>query len=189
MVSFDEIDYVSLFAEHPNEIASINYLVPNSIPISDHLKRLVRNTSGLTVWGQYGVKGEIYCNPYDGFDKMQVYVDWNSKPAIKLDPYTLFSLLKDPTTATAMARYEIAVMLGLPINCFNVAINATGDKLTEILAYATYDDVVDKSYFENKDYPVSDLDVKLTLTMTADSIFYKDGDKVDMLVTSVLRNV
>ena len=189
MVSFDEIDYVSLFAEHPNEIASINYLVPNSITISDHLKRLVRNTSGLTVWGQYGIKGKLYCNPYSGFDNMQVYVDWDSKPAIKLEAPTLFNLLQDPNTATKMAIYEIAVMLGLPMNCFNVAINATGDKLTEILAYATYDDVVDKSYFENKDYPVSDLDVKLTLTMTADSIFYKDGDKVDMMVTSVLRNV
>lgn len=187
-IVLDGVSYKEVLLSHPLERAQISVLVQNGTTVKDHITNLIKNTGGITVWGSYGVKNKIYCNPFSTMDNLSWYYDINDKLKVKLDQYKMFSFIKGENISNEdMFHYETAVMLCLPANSFTTSVSLTGNKLEEIRAFDNYYSATDHPFFVEKEYPEADIHCTLTITMHDDSVFFKEGDTFTVSVTPVFN--
>lgn len=184
----DGISFKEVRVYHPMERAEISVLVQNGITVKDHITSLIKNTGGVTVWGSYGVKGKIYCNPFSTLDNLLWYIDVHGNLKVKLDAYRMYGFLKGlPDSNVDMFHYETAIMLCLPDGSFTTTVSLTGGKLGEFNAFDDFYSATDHPFFTEKEYPEADVHCALTITMHEDSVFFKEGDTFTVSVTPVFN--
>ena len=187
-VVLDGVSFREINLSHPMEQASIAVLVQNGTTVKSHINDMIKNTGGITVWGSYGVKGKVYCNPFNALDSLSWYTDVHGDLKVKLDPYRMFSFIKGEDSSNVdLFHYEAAIMLCLPAGSFTTSVSLTGSKLDEIRAIDNFYVATDHDFFKEKEYPEADLHCTLTITMHDDSVFFKEGDTFTVSVTPVFN--